>query len=392
MNKHDGNFAQLLKLAGERDLPSPIGMERARLAAQAAWQRGLSAPQPRAGRRWTPWVLVMAASLVLMVSMAFWWRAEPIAPLRVARVSASQGEVRVQGEVLHSQLREVFAGALIESGEGRLALSVGDALSLRLDRHTRLRFDDASRVTLLAGNVYVDSGGINTRPALGILTPAGMVRHVGTQFQVRVAGNGTQVRVREGRVVLSTASSAVDIAAGDVVDARGGEIHLLRGQNSFGEQWEWAAATSPAFDIENRPLAEFLAWLAREHGWQLQYSDAGLRTRAQEIRLHGALNGLDSAGMIERVMLITGVPLALNEGCVVSGRNAVMRAHLWAGLLAAVLLQSALAADPVRAFHARCAVGSGAGRIERARSPHRFQQRAGDTGDDAAPRTHVFRH
>jgi ferric-dicitrate binding protein FerR (iron transport regulator) len=314
--QNDRHFAELLKLAGERDLPSSAGMERARLAAQTAWQRTVADVPATAAvrRRWVPWTMAAAASLALVLSAAFWWRATPVAPELVARVSALQGEVRLQGETMSVRSAEIFSGALIESGEGRLALSVGDALSLRLDRHTRLRFDAPSRVTLLSGKVYVDSGGINTRAALNIVTPAGVVRHVGTQFQVRVAGNGTQVRVREGRVLLGGDASAVEIAAGEVVDVRGGEIRVLQGQHSFGEHWDWAAATSPAFDIENRPLAEFLAWLAREHGWQLQYADAGIQSRAQEIRLHGSLTGLDPTGMLERVALITGVRVAQDQG------------------------------------------------------------------------------
>jgi len=54
--------------------------------------------------------------------------------------------------------------------------------------------------------------------------------------------------------------------------------------------------------------------MAREHGWQLHFGDEGQQRRAQEIHLHGSLEGLDAPAMLERVALVTGVPLALDEG------------------------------------------------------------------------------
>jgi len=132
---------------------------------------------------------------------------------------------------------------------------------------------------------------------------------------VRVRGAVTRVQVREGRVVLaSPRGGAIDLAAGDRVETTGGESRLDHGQPAFGAEWEWAALTAPRFDIENRPLSEFLAWLAREHGWQVRFSDDRLQTRIQDIRLHGSVDGLDVATMLERVSLITGVPLAAHDG------------------------------------------------------------------------------
>jgi ferric-dicitrate binding protein FerR (iron transport regulator) len=127
------------------------------------------------------------------------------------------------------------------------------------------------------------------------------------------------VQVREGRVVLAAPGAAAgpataDLAAGDVADVSGGALHLRHGEPPHGAEWEWAATTAPAFDIENRPLSEFLAWLAREHGWQLRFADAGTQSRAQSIRLHGSMSGLDVNGMLERASLVTGVPLSSHDG------------------------------------------------------------------------------
>jgi ferric-dicitrate binding protein FerR (iron transport regulator) len=145
------------------------------------------------------------------------------------------------------------------------------------------------------------------------------VRHIGTQFLVNVAGAVTSVRVREGRVTLGAEGTEHDVSAGERLDVEGTRSQFLSAQVSHGADWEWAATITPAFDVENRPLAEFLAWLAREHGWQLRYADATQQSRAQFVRLHGSLEGLDANAMLERVSLITGIPLTLRDGALLVG-------------------------------------------------------------------------
>ena len=140
-------------------------------------------------------------------------------------------------------------------------VTFGDTVSLRADRHTRLRFDGRERITLFEGALYVDSGGVNAVPALRIGTPAGEVRHVGTQFQVSVSGETTQVRVREGRVLLTHAAGAqADIVTGDEVKVRGEDLEWRHALPSFGPDWEWSASIAPPLPIESRPLSEFLSW------------------------------------------------------------------------------------------------------------------------------------
>jgi len=116
------------------------------------------------------------------------------------------------------------------------------------------------------------------------------------------------VALRRGDAIART------VAAGDALEVRGDEERWQHGLPSFGTAWEWSAALAPALAIEDRPLAEFLAWMAREHGWQLHFSDEALQRQAQEIHLHGSLDGLDAPAMLERVALVTGVPLALGDG------------------------------------------------------------------------------
>jgi ferric-dicitrate binding protein FerR (iron transport regulator) len=322
------SIERLIKLAGERDMPTREGMERARLAAHESWSRMLleGARAPRHSRMKTMLGLAIAAGLAAIAMLSWTRLSAPPAPQVVARIATLTGGASLRddrGEIIARAALAIHSGTTLATSEGRVALTFGDSLALRIDRGTRLRFDSRNQVTLLEGALYVDSGGVNTVPALRIETPAGVVRHVGTQFQVLVTGSTTRVRVREGRVLLERASGGpTDIAAGDELRVAGDALQWQRGLPSFGVEWEWSAAIAPALEIENRPLAEFLTWMAREHGWQVQYTDETLQHRTLDIRLHGSLEQLDGSAMLERVSLVTGVPLAARDGVLWVGGGA----------------------------------------------------------------------
>ena len=319
------DYERLIKLAGERDMPSSEGTERARQAAHESWARMLKSREaaPRSSRfKWMGFAL--AAGMAAVGVLLWTQRPTSLPPELVAHVSTLTGDARLEdagGGSVARVAQPIHTGTTLTTGNGRVALTFGDSLSLRVDRQTRLRFDSHEQVTLLSGALYVDSGGINAVPALRIETPAGAVRHVGTQYQVHVAGNMTLVRVREGRVLLSRESGEpTDIAAGDELQVSGTDVRWQRGLPSFGEDWEWSAGIAPALEIENRPLTEFITWVAREHGWQVRFVDVALQSRAADIRLHGSLDPLDSAAMLERVSLVTGVPLDVRDGVLWVGK------------------------------------------------------------------------
>ena len=320
----DRSIETLIRLAGEREMPSHEATTRARDAARESWRRML-ADKPSRARPRLP--LALAAALMLIVLGWYaWTQREPAPPpVLIARVVTVDGAARIaRGRDLQLAIRaaDLTTGAILQTGAGRAAVTIANALSLRLGYDTRLRFDGRDQVTLLQGSLYVDSGGLGIGPPLTIHTPAGEVRHIGTQFQIRVSGNATDIRVREGRVALQRGGVvARTIAAGDALEVRGSEERWQHGLPSFGAEWEWSASLAPPLAIEDRPLAEFLAWMAREHGWQLHFDDEALQRQAQGIHLHGSLEGLDADAMLERVALVTGVPLDLDEGVLWVGKR-----------------------------------------------------------------------
>jgi ferric-dicitrate binding protein FerR (iron transport regulator) len=316
----DRSIGNLIRLGGEREMPSPEGMERARAAAEESWRRGREQASRSRGFRWyIPLALAAAAGVAAFA----WWLGlarESTPAVTVAHIATLQGAAAIGHADYTAPAREgsiVLSGGTLTTANGRVAIALIDGVSLRLDRESRVRFNASNRVTLVAGTVYVDSGGINTGSALVIGTPAGDVAHVGTQFLVSVAGDATRVRVREGRVLLANS----DIAAGEELEVRDGRQTWRRGLPSFGAPWEEFANVAPTLDIEGRPLAEFLAWLAREHGWLLRYSSDALQQQTHEIRLHGSIAGLETPAMLERMTLVTGLVFEPRDGVLFVGEH-----------------------------------------------------------------------
>lgn len=320
MRDPEQSIAQLLKLSGERHAPSAERAAQARKAVYESWQQMLEQNKKIIRRRrWLKASLALAACMAGLLVVSH-HSLPPVTPT-VARVVATEGDVSITTGA------DVHAGEQLVMNMGRVALTLGNSLSLRVDQHTKLRIDATDRVTLLRGRIYVDSGGLSTNATLMIMTPAGEVQHLGTQFQVYVQDDTTRVRVREGHVQLSSRRvnaqqvNAQQIASGEELQIVGSQVVLQRGLPTYGTDWEWASTIAPALDIENRPLAEFLTWMAREHGWQLRYANESVQQRTHEIRLHGSLEQMNSTDVVERISLITGVPIVSQEGVLLVGKQ-----------------------------------------------------------------------
>jgi ferric-dicitrate binding protein FerR (iron transport regulator) len=324
------SLSRLMKLAGTPEAPSAEATARAREAALRSWLQGTQQQQQRARRPRMWWSLAAAALVLVLVGVTMWQQApyRHVIAQPAAQIVSAQGVGYVASEqgvqLIARPSVPIFAGARLRTDDGMLALQVGEVLSLRLNQHTELIVKEADDITLLRGSVYVDTGGVNAATKLRVRTPAGQVRHLGTQFQVAVNDGDTRITVREGRVLLESQSTREEVTAGErlLVDASGARSR--EAVSTFGADWQWVADIGKPMDIENRPLIEFLAWMVREQGWQLRFMSPGDEQLAQSIRLHGSLAALDSREMIERISIerismITGVALDAHEGVLIVG-------------------------------------------------------------------------
>lgn len=384
--EQDNSLSRLLERAGRQQPPAPERVARARAAAHAHWRRHLDR---RRRQLWSRAIVgsAIAASLVGLAAWSWPWppssssssptmatataRAEVATLLRtvgVARVidiadgaddaggarfpagaeGGADGGRASSAAIAGARLR---AGAAVETaGDGRAALALAHGISLRLDHDTRIVFDAVNRVRLERGAVYVDSGarpkdaGAGGDEGLRVETRLGTVRHIGTQFEVRLDVVGLRTRVREGVITVQPAGGGADNAAhagagaasaagvrADVAGAetsnvtrtdagprwtsRAGEALFLapgrepvvRRTVTSGAEWDWVTTVAPPFRLEGSTLPAFLDWVSREQGWRWAFVDDSTRQRAARIVLHGSTDGMRPVETIAPVLAASGM-------------------------------------------------------------------------------------
>ena len=120
-------------------------------------------------------------------------------------------------------------------------------------------------------------------------TPYGEARNLATQFELRVEKDALRLRVREGRVRLATPQQDVIAGAGMEVEWTPGKVESSA-IPVRGELWRPYVELAH-FDLEGATLGEFLAWVGRETGLRVEWSEPALELRSRGIVLHGTLGG-----------------------------------------------------------------------------------------------------
>lgn len=308
---NDQDLEKLLKSAGPRERP-PAEVERAvRAGLHAEWQAML---RENRGRRNRFGALALAASLAV-AAVGAWIAGTQSAgtPAAVGTLAAAVGEVREKSGWLSGWRAMdggdvVVAGRTLETGAGgRAAIALPGGMSLRVDHGTRIAVVDASRLRLERGALYLDSGTGPSRDArLLVETPAGSVRHVGTQYELRLLDAGVQLRVREGRVEFRS-------PAGAVAHGQDGEQLVIfhdgrveRGEAPrHGPTWDWIADATPDVDLEGMSLARFLAWAGRELGYEIDFAGGISESDLAAVVVHGSTAGLSPTEALHAVLATT---------------------------------------------------------------------------------------
>jgi ferric-dicitrate binding protein FerR (iron transport regulator) len=221
---------------------------------------------------------------------------------------------------VHDRLLSLHDGAHVRTGSnGRAGILLDHGASMRLAEHTEIVFDGPARIRLVAGRVYLDSGGstVGASP-IEIETPAGVASDVGTQFEVSYVDTLYRVRVREGRVHIQRGPGAIETAAGEEVsiDAAG---RVSRGRIAPDhEDWRWVESLSPAPDLEGQPVSVLLAWIARETGRTVRFETPEVERKARTTILYGEIHALAPLEALEVMLRTTDLAhTVLDDGTIV---------------------------------------------------------------------------
>ncbi len=312
MQNESDLIESLIRTAGRRAEP-PADAYREVLAAATAAFRAKTAR--RRERLWMLWAGA-AAVMVLAIGLMFQWTS-PLAErdelARVVRVIGSAEQAT--GDVwqpLGETRTPLTTGMKLRTLAGsRVALALSGGESLRLAPETEVMLDAPGRLYVRQGTIYVDSGARPGASRLEVVTPAGTARDLGTQFELLVAGSALRLRVREGLVSIDSGGHSLAGSAGDqiAIDVFGGVTRDFIAADS--EEWQWAETIAPTPDMDGKPAAELITWVARETGHRLRYVSPVVEQRAASVILHGNIRNLAPLPALEAMLATTDLEYAL---------------------------------------------------------------------------------
>jgi ferric-dicitrate binding protein FerR (iron transport regulator) len=303
------HFERLLLLAGSRPPGDAERRQRVHDAAHRAWRDSIG---PRTLRRWqTLGTLALAAAAVVI---AVWLarRSEsptPVPPSSVmaARLTAATGNIgRLDDSRAPVRIGdEVVVGSAFETGLGTLAtFSFTEGGEMRMNEGTVVRFTERRDFQIDRGAIYLDSG--SRRGSLVVRTPVGIVRDVGTRFEVGMVDGSWRVRVRDGLVRYEGAVPHQAGGGNELIVEPDGRV-VERAAPTFGADWAWVVRAAPAFKVEGQTLSAFLDWVERESGRQVVFPNDELRRRSSGTILHGSIAGLTVEEALDVILPTCGL-------------------------------------------------------------------------------------
>jgi ferric-dicitrate binding protein FerR (iron transport regulator) len=256
----------------------------------------------------------------------------PSAPLpAVADVSLLRGGVERwsegarRWEPLAADAALSVGARLRTAANGGVTISVFPGISVRADGATRWSITAATRLELEAGTLYIDTGRSSaSAAAIEIATAHGVVRDLGTQFEVRALSSELRLRVREGLVQLEPMATPVRYETSAAEELRlfaDGAVER-RPIATDGVEWAWAEALAAPLELDGGSAFEALQWVARETGKRLVFEDANAELLARRAIIHGSSAGLEPLQVLEVVMATSaGLDYSVGDGVLVIRRR-----------------------------------------------------------------------
>ncbi len=295
----DDAVEKLLRIAGPRPPVPPERAARAKANVREAWAAGV---RRRRFQRRALWSAPLAAAAMFAIIFLLIPRPRfvPVASPPIATVERVIGSASVAlGE------RVPLHAAVTTSDGARAALRLADGTSMRIDRSSHVRFDAPRRFVLDRGAIYIAT----VHTGVEVVTPFGVVRDVGTAFEVRVGSDSARLRVRDGEVVVGSHRAG----KGEQLDVSARGVSASR-VPTWGSEWEWASSVAPALALDGKRVTAFLAWVSGEGGVEVRFDSPITARKAAATTLHGSINGVPPLAAAEAVLPTAGMRATFDRG------------------------------------------------------------------------------
>lgn len=243
-------------------------------AAVRSTRRHAQAPRARRAPRFA-WVA--AAALVLLVAGGLWWRGFATPVVQAVRYATTIGEQRT------------------------LYLDDGTVMVLDTDSAVTVRYGSEQRkVDLDRGRVQFEVARDSGRPFL-VHAGAGVIRDIGTRFQVSQRGDDVTVTLLAGVVSVSlpVAKTSSTLAPGQQISYAGEQLGAVQGVDlAVARGW-----THGEMVFQDRSLADLLAEMNRYSTEQLQLGDPALG----KLRISGVFHAGDQASLVQALRMGWGL-------------------------------------------------------------------------------------
>jgi ferric-dicitrate binding protein FerR (iron transport regulator) len=268
---------------------------RVRRAVHAAWQDTAAAGTPH----WKRGVAIAAAAvLVFAIALTL------VNRLRESSVPQATAPI---ASTLFATAEVVFAHNAIHTHGGHAAIALPNGVELRLDSDTALTIDAARRVSLTRGAIYLDSSNRKGPPEpIEIVARGTVIRDIGTRYEVRLSDQELRVRVRDGRVAVSSVFGMREADRGGQLRVTSSGILAGRASTS-GADWDWIVRATRPPQLEGRSLPEFLAWAEREGGRPIRFADPALERANAATIVYGAIERLTVEEALDVVLPSCGL-------------------------------------------------------------------------------------
>ena len=297
MNRSDDPDAVVRDLLRQ---PRPASFDAARAArvrpaVHAAWTDAADA------RRNRKWGVALAAAAVLAFAIALplvhWQRAreapQAAAPNASTLFVTSEVVFQYDGQARPGRVGEPLRpGTRITTNGGRAAIVLANGVEMRLDSNTDVTLDAEGSMSLAHGALYLDSSRRTGPPeSVEIVAPGTVIRDIGTRYEIRLSEQELRVRVRDGRVAVSSAFGTREADSGSQLNVTSSGIFSGR-TSTFGADWDWIARATRPPQLEGRPLPEFLAWAEREGGRAIRFADPAVERANAATIVYGPIENL----------------------------------------------------------------------------------------------------